>query len=226
MKLLPALIAAGFCLTCTGVPAADDAPGAWLMATATDRLGDESSAWRYSFDAQFRYNAQGGGFRQVLLRPAIGYRLTNGITLFGGYAYAETDPFAPGGAQENRWWQQVGWSGGQFAGGRLAYRSRMEQRRLDRGDDTALRFRQQFRWTRPLASRRATEFIASVEPLLNLRDTDWGAKKGLDQVRLSLTFTLPLETDLRLEAGYMQQYVRRPGRDDQANHLAVIHLRL
>ena len=84
--------------------------GAWSALTITGALGEEKpdgAGWRYWFDSQYRVFDIGSGVSQVFARPALGYRLSNGVSLWAGYGYFNTRRSSGKRVDENRYWQQV-----------------------------------------------------------------------------------------------------------------------
>jgi len=105
----------------------------------------------------------------------------------------------------------------------LSLRSRLEERDLERAHDVGLRFRQQLQLAMPLPDKPLTLFT-SIEHYSNVRDTDWGARSGFDQLRTYFGLRMPVNEKLTLEVGYMNQWINR-STEDAVNHLAMLHLR-
>lgn len=208
--------------------AADDEPGAWLIASTTDAFRGDSgnSRWRYWVDAQARLSDAGVGVNQYLLRPALGFQLNDTFQVWLGYARVETDRRRGNSTHENRYWQQVNWKAGQWNGGAITVRSRLEQRSLSTGDDLGLVLRLMLKYVRPIDGPGGRYFTASAEPFLDLRDTDWGADTGLGQHRTVLAIGQRVSSNAVLELGYMNQYIRRDTAIDRSNHLAVLSVKV
>ena len=208
--------------------AADDEPGAWLIASTTDGFSNDAgeSRWRYWVDAQIRVSDAGVGVNQYLLRPAIGFQLDKSFQAWFGYARLETDRRRGSSVHENRYWQQLNWKAGQWKGGAMTVRARLQQRSLSTGDDLGLVLRLMLKYVRPLDGPGSRYFAASVEPFVNLRDTDWGADKGLGQNRVVLAVGQRIGGNAVLELGYMNQYIPRENAVDRSNHLALIAVKL
>jgi len=213
-------------LLASAAAANDEDTGAWAIVSTSDGIAwhGEPTAWRYAADAQWRHFNRGAGSNQYVLRPAIGYVLRNEVALWAGYGYFLTAPDSGSNRYEHRWWQQVAWPAHRWDWGTLSLRTRLEERIVEHGDDTGLRLRQQVQLLVPLAGSDLS-LAASVEPYVNLRDTDWGARSGLDQNRSYIGLRMPMSDAVSLEAGYMHQYIRRSG-PDVVNHLGVLHLRV
>ena len=93
---------------------------------------------------------------QLLLRPAIGYQLTEHLSLWQGYAWVgnfnqpHTPPQSPF-FQESRIFQQAIYTQ-KFGDFRFMSRTRMEERWIEHAAGTALRFRQMFKLSYPYRS--------------------------------------------------------------------------
>lgn len=193
-----------------------------------DRFGDQSNAsqWRYAFDAQYRYLERNAGVETLLLRPALGLQANKNLSLFAGYAYVVTEPFAGNSRDEHRLWQQAAWTTTARGQSSLTLRMRLEQRWLETGDDVGLRVRQQIKWARPVQGDGGKRLIVSLEPFFHIGRTDWGAEPGLAQVRAFIGVSLPLNDRLALETGYAPQWVRRKGDTDLLNHILSFNFNL
>jgi hypothetical protein len=207
--------------------AVEDNPGAWAVLSASGGLGQDSSdnPWRYWFDAQYRAFDIGSGVSQLLVRPAIGLNLRQGVSIWAGYAYVDTRSAAGRRIDEHRPWQQLSWTAFSGARSKLGLRLRLEQRFLESGDDTGWVFRAQARYAHRLDENGHWQAVGFIEPFLALNDTDWGAEHGLAQHRVFLGAAYGINAAVSIEFGYMNQYIKRSG-DDLANHLAVAHLKL
>lgn len=219
-----------FCLLAAGAPvgATEHEAGIWAIVSSAGHLplSDDDSRWRYTVDSQYRWVDDAAGFRQYLLRPALGYALANGVQLWFGYGRFNTEPANGPSNFENRYWQQVNWRVGALGEGTLTARVRTEQRLLSTGDDIAVVARLMLRYSRPLPGAEGRYFALGLEPFIDFRDTDWGARSGVSQNRLTFGIGQPLSEHVSIEAGYMHQHFFREGAEDRSNHLATIHLRV
>ena len=200
----------------------ENAPGAWAIFSTTDSFS-EGGRWRYWFDGQARYFDIGTGFNQWLARPAVGYELDNGLRIWLGYAHLRTRGRSGSVFDENRFFQQVDWRAPEWHGGSLALRARLLQRSVDIGEDTSLLLRVMARYDYPLSNGRT--FIFSAEPFFDLRDSDWGGKRGFRQSRVFAGVGFPVGDHWTFETGYMNQYVVLDNAANRSNHLATINFR-
>ena len=182
------------------------------------------SAWRWWFDGHARFFDDYDGFGQSLIRPGVGYQVTDQATLWAGYAWIHTSP-ATAPFDEHRVWQQLTWST-KLETATIGSRSRLEQRFLETGSDTGWRFRQLVSLRRPLECAPNMTFVAWDEVFLNFNDTNWGAQAGFDQNRAFIGFGWkPSDNaDWRVEIGYLNQYIERSSQDDVCNHLLSMNL--
>lgn len=207
--------------------AADEDSAAWGILSAAGRIepGGQTSPWRYSFATQWRHFDRGSGADQYLLRSSLGYDLNPRMSLWLGYDFFHTDPDGGLSRDEHRFWQQFQWSALRWEWGSLSLRTRLEERNLERADDLGFRLRQQVLLAVPLPAQDVT-LIGSTEHFTNLKDTDYGARSGFDQLRSYLGVRMPMSERAALEAGYMHQWIKRGGVPDAVNHTAMLHLQL
>ncbi|MGH9879240.1 MAG: DUF2490 domain-containing protein, partial [Nitrososphaerales archaeon] len=103
----------------------------WENVTARGNFGflnpdnPDLKRWRWWGEIQMRYRDSGQELNQMLVRPGIGYALTDRSTVFVGYAHVTNYPPVGGLVQENRIWQQYQWSGPTPLGA-FTTRSRLE----------------------------------------------------------------------------------------------------
>jgi hypothetical protein len=202
-------------------------PGVWTIFSTTDSFpaGGGTGRWHYWFDAQARYFDIGSGTNQWLVRPAIGYEVRDGVKVWAGYARFRSRNAAGRVADENRYWQQLDWRAGRWQGGDVSMRVRLEQRSVDVGDDLRVVLRFMTKYVRPFANREDRNLIVSLEPFMDLRDTDWGGDAGLGQNRIFAGMGWRLSDKVVLETGYMNQYIWVDGAEDRINHLAIVTIK-
>lgn len=190
----------------------------WQVTTLTTGVAEGVTG---HFEVQPRFTDDASRLGQLLVRPSIGFALGNGYVLSAGYAYVRTSPSERPVTHEHRPWQQLAFPLAGGSGGVLiSNRSRIEQRFRDDGDDVGLRLRQQFRVEMPTAFRD-WKFVAWTEAFLNLNDTDWGQRSGLDRWRNFAGFNIPIGPRIALEPGYINQYVHTVASDAMDHVLSV-----
>lgn len=166
---------------------------------------DKESKLLVWFDGDARFRDGGDELDVSIIRPGIGWRVSSKLDLYAGYAHVTTHRDA-GDVEEERFWQQASYPVAELAGGKLTGRTRLEQRFRETGDDTGWRFRQFFRYGRPV---EGTPFggVISNEVFISLNETDWGQQDGYDQNRLFLGASWQINPRLRLEGGYLNQQI-------------------
>lgn len=221
-RLLPAL------LLLIAAPAAarttEDGQG-WININAQGSL--EGRLLFYA-ELQPRFFDGGGQIGQVLARGALGWKLSDRVSLFQGYAHiAEPNDALARDRNEERSFQQLSWDLGRAAGGKLSSRTRFEQRWRSDGGGMGLRLRNLLRYAHPLGrDPKGVAALFSVEPFVALNDTGWGVRQGFDQLRTNVALEVPLTGRTTMELGYLNQTVNRPAGNTDMNHIAQIVLAL
>jgi hypothetical protein len=213
-------------LSCGGTQAAAtvDDEQFWFQAVGQGRITGDLV---YFAEVQSRFGHAMNGVDQFMLRPAIGMKLSDRLTIYQGYAHVRTPTGGGGETRENRAFQQVSWSLGQVAGGPASSRTRLEQRWLSSGKDTGWRLRQMLRLAMPLTqTARGVSALGYSEGFFALNDTDWGARRGMDRVRTFAGVEVPMAGKSTVELGYLNQYVNNRGRPDDVDHVLSISLQL
>lgn len=202
-------------------PAAAQDVQSWNTVLAQGPVDGKLLLWA---ELQPRFTNDASRLGQFIARTAIGVRLENDIDVHAGYHYQRNDPSPGVSSDEHRFWQQVmGPVLRRENGFALITRWRLEQRTFEGAEDLGLRLRIQWRVQQPLHGKGTAGPLLWSETFLALNNTDWGARSGLDQQRSFVGWLQPLSKRLNLEAGYMHQYLNRPGRNP-GNHVVNITL--
>jgi len=196
---------------------AEDDTQAWAAVIASGAVRGDLFVW---MEGQARITDEVGGGSQFIVRPSVGARIGRDAHAVAGYAYVRTDPVNRGVTNEHRPWQQV-----QFVPIRLASgaplvisRTRLEQRMVEGRDGTSWRLRQFVRLQVPVSVARGMQIVAYTEGFFNLNATNWGVRDGVDQWRNFVGIGFPVLPRARLEPGYLNQRISRPG-EDRVNHI-------
>lgn len=196
----------------------------WFLTLAQ---GSVKGDLLYLLELQPRFGGDGADVNQIILRPAVGVRLNDRLSIYQGYAAVRSPRSGGPDLTEDRAFQQVNWAIGRVAGGVLTSRTRLEQRWLSSGDDLGWRAREMLRYARPLSGKPGSvAALVSVEAFVALNDTDWGARGGFDRLRSFAGFEVPLSGKSTVEIGYLNQYVNNRGRRDGMNHVLAVNLML
>lgn len=211
--------------SCSMAQTLDDT-GLWFAAFGNGKFPacNEDSQLRWWFDTHYRLRDDAGGFNQSIVRPGIGYALTEEQAVWAGYGWIHTSPILGGDVDEHRFWQQ--WTSTPARGDwRFLHRGRFEQRWAESGDDVGLRWRQLARGQRIISQCPQWSFVIWDELFFHLNDTDWGNEAGLDQNRafIGVGFKRSPSARVRTEIGYLNQYLNRQGGLDGMNHILSVN---
>jgi hypothetical protein len=209
------------CALALSAPAAAQDVQSWNTLVAQGPVDGKLLLWA---ELQPRFTNDVDRLGQFVARGAVGVRMKNDIDLHAGYHYQFNNP-APGvSSNEHRFWQQVSGPVLRHENGfALITRWRLEQRTFEGADDLGWRLRMQWRVQQPLHGKGTAGPLVWSETFFALNSTDWGARGGFDQQRSFVGWLQPLGNRLNLEAGYMHQYINRPGRD-AGNHVLNLTL--
>lgn len=197
----------------------------WGNVTARGNFGFVDSGlkqWRWWAEIQPRTREEGEDMDQLLIRPGIGYALTDHSTVWIGYAHVVNFPAAGDNIHEDRIWQQYMWSGATPLGV-FTSRTRFEQRWQSNGGETGGRFRHMFRLSWPLPFYQPVSLVGWDEVFIHLNDTNWGASQGFDQNRGFAGVGYRVLPPVLVEIGYMNQYINKATVDNM-NHVLSFNL--
>jgi hypothetical protein len=158
---------------------------------------------------------------QLLLRPAVGYKLTEHLSLWQGYAWVGN--YQPRFLEEHRVFQQLTY-GRKFSLAKFLSRSRLEERFIDHADGVAVRARTMLRGDFPLPQAPEWAIVVYDEIFVNLNTVGSGPESGLDQNRFFLGMNRQFTKQFNMDAGYQMQAVntRQPGFINQINHIILL----
>lgn len=199
LKLLTCALAA---LGLAGPGRAVDDAQSWNALVMQGPVKGDVSVW---FDGNFRFTDNATRLGQTLFRGALGWRASDDLTLWAGYAYIGTNPADAPLNVEHRAWQQATYPIIRGSRASLMGRTRLEQRWLEGAGGTGVRARQLVRFNLPLGGPKAPVAIAWHEAFLTLREANWGPDNGFDQHRSLVGLAFPLAKGRALEVGYFEQ---------------------
>ena len=179
----------------------------------------------------------GGKFNDDLpnsfvVRPAVGWELLDGLTLWQGYAYYDSGSLGDAGAagaflDENRIWQQVQYSK-EFSKLLFTTRARLEERFFRETDSDDFSFRGRFlaRLMYPLGQSTKWFLLASDDIFFNFNDALFGLESdGYSQNRALFGLHYRLNDNAAIEAGYQLLHVNFPSViGDVLNHGVVVNV--
>jgi len=199
----------------------------WTNITANGSFGllDPSlKNFRFWLEGQGRFGNDSTTLSQGILRPGLGYSLSDTASVWVGYAFIPTmEPFTSNDFNENRIWQQLLWTP-QTPLGVVTSRTRLEER-FTRAPDVAYRFRQLFRLSYPLSFAPGFMLVGWEELFLSINSTGT-FKSGFDQNRVFVGVGYNIDENIRTEIGYMNQYINRDATINLINHVLSFSLLL
>lgn len=218
--LLAALIVAGMASPAAARTVEDEQ--VWLNGTVMGTLQNSNVA--YFVEVQPRFTDGASRLGQLLLRPAIGWKVSDAVTAYGGYAHVVNKVEGGRDRNEERLFAQLSWTLPKMGGGTLSSRTRLEHRSQSNGNDVGWRLREMIRYVHPLGKANAIRALVSTEAFVALNDTDWAVRGGFDQLRTFIGLEVPLPGRSTIEAGYLNQTVNAVGGVTRVNHVASLSL--
>ncbi|MGQ0667677.1 MAG: DUF2490 domain-containing protein [Nitrospiraceae bacterium] len=160
---------------------------------------------------------------QILLRPAIGYKLTDHLSIWQGYAWIGN--YQPRFTDEHRVFQQLIYSR-KFPSFKILSRSRLEERIIDNADGTAVRARTLLRADFPLPDLSNWAIVVFDEIFVNLNTVGHGPEAGLDQNRFFLGMNRRFTEQVNMDLGYQMQALNnsQSGIINQINHVILLQM--
>lgn len=194
----------------------------WVNLTAMGKITE-----KLVYFAEFQPRVSDGVSRldPLLLRGAVGWKLSPSVTLYQGYAHVISPVEGGRDINEERSFQQLNLALGKPFGGELTSRTRLEQRWRSDGGDMGWRLREMLRYEHPLkAGSDAVNALVYAEGFVALNDTDWGARGGFDQLRSFVGAEVGLPGASTLELGYLNQTIDQTRGRTRVNHVASMTL--
>jgi hypothetical protein len=190
----------------------------WLQANGTMKTGEHSEA---TVESIVRFGDRAKGLSHTEIGGLYTWKIGK-IELAIGYRHVEDFNDGRELPNEERLRQHIIVP----LGAGFTTRLRLEQRFYSAGPDIGHRFRGQLRYVLPF-TRGGLGLFAAHETFLNLNDTGWGQRSGIERMRNSIGLGAPIGKQLRIETGYMNQYrFGRNGARDQMDHIASLTLML
>ncbi|MCH1538353.1 MAG: DUF2490 domain-containing protein [Flavobacteriaceae bacterium] len=194
--------------------------GNWLIYIGSKKL---NSKWNLHNEIQYRNYDAIGDLEQLLLRTGIGYNLSeNNNNLLLGYGFIKSENYAQNGldkitVNEHRIFQQF--TSKQKVGSlSLTHRYRFEQRFVEEEFKARFRYFLAFKLPFKGTEEAPSKYYLSAynEIFLNTRSSVF------DRNRVYGGIGYQLNKNVRLEAGYMNQFFESSGRD-QVNLITFVN---
>jgi Protein of unknown function (DUF2490) len=185
----------------------------WNTINANYHLNEK---WLITLETQARFVDDFEELGTTLVRPALGYNLTEKLTAYLGYAWTPNytnSKYEDDFRNEHRVWQQITYKQS-FLGLDWQHRLRQEQRFIEHTGSTAHRTRYAIRGNFKFSKEDNYGLTGSNEIFVNLNTVDNGPKAGFDRYRYFLGPFFEVG-NARYEAGYQGEYGKRFGDDDR-----------
>jgi hypothetical protein len=216
-----------FCYFQQGFAATERDFQTWFNVTATGNFNKESKAFsrfKYWLEGQDRIGDNSSRSSQEMLRPGLGYSLTENTSLWLGYGWIHTGaPFTTTPFAENRIWQQLLWTKS-YNYWTFLSRTRLEQRFLGNNHKVAYRARQLAKIVVPLKIDSNFSFVSTDELFWHKNNFIGRNSRGFDQNRFFIGFGYQLYPKVTIEIGYMNQYIRRVGVPNFCSNILAANL--
>lgn len=184
--------------------AAEEDVQLWIYAVAAGDLDDDT---RLTVDASARWRQERRGDEQQTVRFSIEQKVTDSVRIGGGLGV-----FDAGGLTEVRPHQEL-----TFTTGRIALRTRIEQRFFDGADRMEFRFRQRLRYKLPLSEKIDARFDGEYFNLVQTQFRRPGIAR--DQLRGRVEIGVKALKNVRLSLAYLAIYTPTPDASDPLNHV-------
>lgn len=209
------------CLVPPRMAHAEEDVGIWAAIFAQGEVFGVKN-FLYFQDIQVRMSKAGQQFSQALVRPAFGYQLPFGFSVWLGYLWASNKLTSTDVIQrEHRIWQQMIWTRKFKIGFDLFSRTRFEQRWAEGSPDVSVRLRQMFKVTWFPHPKSPIGFTIWDEFFLHFNAVSWSTLAGFNQNRFFAGLTVVLSKTLKWELGYMHQWVDREPADKIVHVLGI-----
>jgi len=193
----------------------------WINTSLFGSVGDVA----YFAEVQPRIGNGIAQLDQLILRPAVGWKVNDALVLYQGYAYVEDHGMPDTVRTEDRSFQEINWKIGEITGVKVSSRTRFEQRWQSAGRDVGFRLRENVRFAMPLPQDwGGVSAVGWTEVFVALNNTDWGARAGFDRIRAFVGFELPISGKSTVEIGYLNQTARTQAGGTELDHILSLNL--
>lgn len=213
VKIVTALLSMGMASVAVAEDDLLQDAGSWVQGVAEGGLGgiDPSlSKARIWLEGQSRWDDDWQHWYQGMARIAAGYQISDRATIWAGYTWLPTQNLGKRSVS-----QQDVWPAFRYilptCYGTFMFRTMIESNFI-RGDDVRFRPRQMIKFTHPLEFEPRLSLIAWDEFFIRANSTQYGGRSGFDQNRAFAGLGWTFNKNVRIEGGYMNQYL------DDATH--------
>ena len=170
-----------------------------------------------------RRSSDARGFYEIENNFMIGKKVNKVVTLWLGYTFDPQYNHGTFRLREHRFRQQVNFDNFAVLGKvKLSGRVRMEERWREGQPGTAWRLRPQLKASTPLAGK--TTISVSSEAFIDLNNTGFQKVDGLERLRNAVYITVPLNKQISIDFGYLNQHGFVPKGPDSSDHVLTTGL--
>ncbi|WP_442680755.1 DUF2490 domain-containing protein [Sphingomonas sp. ASY06-1R] len=185
-----------------------------MQVWPTVTLTASAKRWDFRGDAILGLTDDASRAGQLLLRAILSYRVTEKLSVGGGYTYFTVNDGLGSRFNEHRLVEEISYRSSRSPERTtFTLRTRLEQRFPEKGDRTALRLRQFSRIDLPIA-RDGLKAIAWNEMFYAFNKTNWSGRSGFSSMFNFAGVGVPLTPRLHAELGQLNQTGFRPGRNN------------
>lgn len=158
---------------------------------------------------------------QLILRPAIGYKLNDRFSVWQGYAWVGN--YQPSLREEDRLYQQLTYSE-KFSFVKVVSRTRLEERFIEHTDSASIRARTLLRGDFPLPVAPEWALVVYDEIFVNLNAVKNGPDSGFDQNRFFVGINREFTKQFNMDVGYQMQAINgnQAGLINQINNIILL----
>lgn len=209
---------------------ADEDWGMWFSNTYQTDFGGSDFLAFLELAPRLKNNNQ--DLQQIIVRPLLGYKLTQELSLWLGYTWqgeytkSHSDKFD---LATNDIVEQLQWVHDFSSQINFQYRFRVEQR-LFADADVGHRLRQRFRLTYTIPETQV--YLIGFDELfiyfnnLNIDARQSSVQQGINQNRTYVGVGYKITPTINVDTGYQLQYVNNYGKDDLYNHAWLTNLNI
>jgi hypothetical protein len=201
-----------------GVIGAEDDTQQWSSVTLEHALTPDVTA---NFTTRLRFDEDISHAKDLLVRPWVSIKATDGLSL--GLGYDHIEPFPSSANSEDRVWQQLGFKHSIFdlpVSGHI----RLEERFLEDVGTTIFRSHWRLELEIPIPDED-WYFTSFNEVFMNHNSDSNGPESGFEQNRLFFGFGGKLSEHVKAEFGYQWVYERKR-RENENIHALILNLKI
>jgi hypothetical protein len=171
----------------------------WSPVYLTARL---PSSFLGTMEVHPRFGENVSELNQLVVRPVLGYKLTDHLSIWQGYTWVGT--YRPRFAEEHHSIQQLIYRR-QFSSFKVFSRFMLEQRVIGHADGTAVRARTLMRVDIPIPQAPEWAFVLYNEILMNVNSVRNGPQEGFDENRFVAAMNRQVTDQISIDLGYQMQ---------------------